>query len=333
MIIFFYGEDTFRSRKKLKELKEKFLREVDSKGLGLTVLDGERADWEKINQAIGAASLLSRKRLVIIENIFNNKNEIIFRELPFYLKDKKRSQGDNIIVFWDSLSGSGQKLSQAKADLFKMLAKQKYAQEFKPLSNSETAAWVKKEIESRGGKISRPAVLILSALLGSDLWQINNEIDKLVNYKAGQKLHLAGAEEAVTITEADVKEIVQGVFDEKVFALTDAISNKNKKLAVKLYEEQLESGKSDDYLFNMILRQFRILLTIRQALDSGFSARKIASTLKLHPFVAQKSIIQVRNFSLVGLKDILGQLVRIDYLVKSGRLDGRAALSSLIVRL
>jgi len=59
MIIFLYGEDTFLSRRKLNELKEKFLREVDPSGNGLVVLDGEKAAMEEINESISASSLLT----------------------------------------------------------------------------------------------------------------------------------------------------------------------------------------------------------------------------------------------------------------------------------
>ncbi len=62
MIIFLYGEDTFRSRRKLNELKEKFLREVDPSGNSLTILDGEKTELEKINEAISPSSLLSKKK-------------------------------------------------------------------------------------------------------------------------------------------------------------------------------------------------------------------------------------------------------------------------------
>lgn len=58
MIIFLYGEDTFRSRQKLKELKDKFIREVDPTGNGIVSLAGESLMIEGLSEAIGARSLL-----------------------------------------------------------------------------------------------------------------------------------------------------------------------------------------------------------------------------------------------------------------------------------
>jgi DNA polymerase-3 subunit delta len=83
----------------------------------------------------------------------------------------------------------------------------------------------------------------------------------------------------------------------------------------------------------MFIRQFRILLQIRQAVDSGLSQRQIANLLKLHPFVLQKGLAQANNFNLTNLKSIFSQLVKIDYLVKSGRGDYLTGLNLLVVKL
>jgi len=220
--------------------------------------------------------------------------------------------------------------------LFNFLARQPYAQEFKLLSNIELAAWIKKEVETRGAMITNQAAQTLISLAGNDLWQINNEIDKLINYEAGQEAKLltpSQVQKTKTISEEAIKQLVKGKFDENIFALTDALSNRNRKLASELLGQQYEAGLSDGYLLSMITRQFRILLQVRQALDSRFSSRKIITALKLHPFVAQKSINQVRNFNLASLKSALNKLVEIDYLVKTGQAEAQTLLNLFIQKI
>lgn len=331
MIIFLYGPDTYRSRKKLDELKEKFLREVDPTGAGLALLDGETATMEKINEAIAPSSLFVRKRMAIIENLFANKGQNIFLELAEYLKKHAKKDNDNIIIFLDPVS-SGDDLNKAKSELFKLLKSEKFAMpEFKELSNTDATQWAKAEVEKRGGKISREAASALTAVLGSDLWRLGNEIEKLVNYKAGLKLD--GAEEDFTIEIKDVDKFVRGAFDENIFALTDAISAKNKALALKLLEEQIEAGLTDFHLLNMITRQFKILIQIRQALDDGHSSNKMIKLLGVHPFIVQKGIGQARNFSMDILKAIFNKLVAVDYGMKTGQVDIKNELSLLISKL
>jgi len=338
MIIFIYGEDTFRSRQKLKELKIKFTKELDPGENNLTALDGKNITIKEIGDSFGARSLLSKKRMIIIENIFSAKNKKIFEEINDYLKKTKAGESDNIVIFWEdgiktktagskktalSLDSSGKEtpLPKNKQLLFNFLAKQPYTQEFKPLSNAETLAWINKKFKEYGIIISGQAIQTLISLAGNDLWQINNEVDKLAGYKKDK------------IEVEDIEKFIKSGADENIFALTDAISVRNKKLAVKLLSEQYEAGLTDSYLINMITRQFRILLQIRQALDSRFTSQKIVSSLKIHPFVAQKGINQVRNFSLANLKDILNRLVEIDYLVKTGKGETKTLLNLFIQKI
>ncbi len=328
MIIFLYGEDTFRSRQKLNELKDKFLREVDASGNDLSVIEGETTSIEKINERVGPASLFSRARMIVIENLFLNKNQNLFKQVSDFLK--KSARNENILIFYESFGGS-EKLNKDKEELFKFLLKQKYSlPEFKPLTQAGVSAWAKKEVEKRGGKITQGALSALTGILRNDLWQIEIEIEKLINFKAGQKLNLPGE---IEIGLADVENMVKGRFDENIFALTDAISAKNKASAVKLLEEQFDAGAADMYLLSMITRQFRILLEIRQALDAGYSSKKIISVLKLHPFIVQKGINQVRNFSLERLKKIFNKLVECDYFLKSGKGDLKTGLDLLITKM
>lgn len=326
MIIFIYGDDAFRSRRKLRELKDKFSRDVDPSGSSLLVIDGKTTGIKEINEVVGPASLFSRRRMIVIEDIFSNKGKDIFGEvLDYFKKMEEGKANENVIVFWDPVT-SKEKLAKAKKELFLFLGKQKYSiPEFKDLTNQELLQWIKSEFTVRGAKVNPGAASILADTLNKDLWLINSEIDKLVNYKKGQ--------DSDEVTLDDVRRMVRGQFDESIFALTDAVGSKNKALAMKLLEEQLMADTSDIYLLSMIIRQFKILIQVRQAMDRGFDSRSIASALKLHSFIVQKGISQARNFSLPVLKDIFNKLIEIDYQAKTGIGEARTLLGVLIMKL
>jgi DNA polymerase-3 subunit delta len=340
MIIFIYGQDSYRSRLKLKELKDKFLRDVDPAGSSLVTLEGEIINLTKLNEAAGSASLFSRKRMIVIERIFNNKSKIVLDQILDFLKNKNEkkpekntetngSTGENIIIFWDD--APEEKISTNK--LYKYLSGQKYSQNFKLLSNTDTTAWIRKEIELRGGKIKTQAAISLTGLFGNNLWHLNNEINKLISFKRGLYANKIIADDNFIIEEKDIENLARGSFDENIFALTDAISNKNKPLAAKLFENEIEAGVTETYLLFMIIRQFKILTQVRQCLDNGDSPRKITSYLKLHPFIVQKSVNQVRVFNLSHLKKIYSQLVSMDFNVKTGQADALTMLDLLLAKI
>src|SRR5680860_1315507 len=54
---------------------------------------------------------------------------------------------------------------------------------------------------------------------------------------------------------------------------------------------------SEEYLIAMLVRQFKILLRLKEAKDSGQKADEIASSLKLHPYVVKKGLSQINNFT------------------------------------
>lgn len=323
MIIFIHGADTFRSRRFRRELQEKFERDIDPNSVSLSVIDGQTANLSDITEKLGAGSLFVKKRMVVIENVFKNKKEKIFTELMGYLKTLPNKDGgnDNVIIFHDDNLIEKPLKTNAKK-LFSLLLKQDYHQEFKNLEGNQLLSFIKKETESLGKKISAPAAHELIGRTGGDLWLIAGSIKKIV---------FSSNDETVSVE--NVKNMVAGSFDENIFGLTDALSAKNVKLAVKILEEQYEAGLEDDYILTMLIRQFKILLQIKSALESGLSQTVLVSELKIHPYVAKKGLSQASNFSISALKTYLDHLIRLDWQNKTGRGNTRVELTLFIAAL
>lgn len=322
MIIFLYGADTFRSHRLLQEMKNKFIKDVDSESNSLSVLDGQATSLKELGEKINTGSLFVKKRLVIIENVFRNKKTSLFAELAEYLK--KFSNGeDNVIIFRDEELNTKDKPLKADAKkLFAFLTKQKFVQEFKPLSNLQLLAFIKKEAAQYNKELGAGAAASLINLTNGDLWSLTGEIKKLAFYSPSK-----------IISESEVKELCVDTISENIFALTDALSVRNRQLALNLLEQQSAAGLSDEYLIAMLIRQIKILLQIRTALDKGLNANEAASELKFHPYVIKKGLSQARNFSAIDLKNYLDELIRLDFANKNGLSQIKTELTLLISHL
>jgi len=308
MILFFYGEDAYRSRQALNEIKNKFIREIDPEESSLNAVDGQSADLKTIVSMLNTGSLFTKKRLTVIENIFKNKKAAVFSGLESYLKNIAEDEG-NIIVFREDPSSEKTKaLAKDGKSFFDFLAKQKYSQEFKSLKGDALLLFMKKEAQSYGKEISLSAAKMLASYFGNDLWNISREIKRL-SFSASEKI--IGLEEAKSSTKE--------TFEEDIFALSDAISAKDNKLASSLLEKQRAAGLSDEYILSMMTRQIRILLLIKSESKKTSDSTKIASTLKLHPYVVKKGLAQCRNFEENSLKELFNRLISIDFLNKSGQ--------------
>jgi DNA polymerase-3 subunit delta len=323
MIIFLFGEDTYRSSQKLKQIIDKFKNEVDETGMNLSVLDGATLKFEEFNQHVKASPFLSRKRMVVIKNLISqNRSKEIQKEIVILLSEEfTKPNLDNIIVFWEAVN---KPKDIRKNQLWQRLVKEKFAEEFKPLTPARINQWVASEIKKRHGQIDNKTIPLLAATIGNDLWQVSNEIDKLISYKAGQ-----------IITTQAIEMLVKAKFDDDIFKLVDALSTKNKKLALKLISDQINAGANEMYLLSMLIRQFRILLMIKDLHNSNPQINKsqIASKLKIHPFVAQKSLYHVKNFTLEQLKQIYSQLLNIDLQIKTSNTKAKTLFDIFIAQI
>src|SRR3989338_4742517 len=85
MLILLYGQDTYRSRQKLNEIIEQY-KKIHQSGLNL-IWQKENLNFEKIREAIESVSMFNEKKLIILEDIFQNND---FQEKFFeYAKKSK----------------------------------------------------------------------------------------------------------------------------------------------------------------------------------------------------------------------------------------------------
>ena len=101
----------------------------------------------------------------------------------------------------------------------------------------------------------------------------------------------------------DVDLLVKSKIDTDIFKTVDALARGDKKTALKMLHDHLESGEDPFYLLSMYFYQFRNLGKSESRWPKKIClSAEIASRLKMHPFVARKSLDQARNFSWEKLK-------------------------------
>ena len=149
MLIFLYGEDTYCSAKKLKEIKNTFRAKIDPSGINIISFSPENLDLEKLNTAGNQIGFLVQKRLIIFNNLLTGKlKKDLAEALTVALKNFKDS--NNIFVFWEA----GQ--PDKRTSLFKQLIKdKKFVQEFTPLSGVKLNAWLDDYLKNHQDNLKR----------------------------------------------------------------------------------------------------------------------------------------------------------------------------------
>ncbi len=317
MIIFINGEDTFRSRQYLQEQVYKFKQARDPAGYNVVFVDALKSEPGKILGEILSAPFLAEKRLVVVENLLSLSDKDFLAAIIERV-EKNDFPESNVIIFWQGQSKS--KVKEAEI-LEKTLAKIKYSKEFVPLTGQQLITWIKSELASRGGSMSSPALSYITANFSGDMWTLNSLIDQLIAYKSGKE-----------IETKDVSEFLDEKVDDNVFNMVNAIVTGNKKLALKLLQEQRRLGEDDFKLFGLLIWQFRALLSLRDLYetDDRITSDNAAKKTGLNLFVVKKNWPLIKNFSSQKLKELYDGLIQMDLKAKTGQADLSLALDLFV---
>jgi DNA polymerase-3 subunit delta len=320
MIIFLYGQDSYRSKEKLNEIIDGY-KKIHKNGFNLRCIDADdknessglgREIFEILKNETNTLSMFKEKKLIILKNSLDK-----LREEDRFLKHLEGiKDSDDLLLIYE------EKDADQRTSAFKFFKKNAKCQQFSFLEGEKLRKWVKDELSKLKTEISPQALERLIIFVGNDLWQMTNEIKKLVNFKSGGK-----------IEEKDVDLLVKPKIENDIFKTIDAIALRNKKLALSLIHKHLSEGDSPLYLLSMINYQFRNLLMIKDLVEKRRQYQSIAKITKIHPYVVSKSWDQVGKFTLAELKKIYRKIFEVDLAMKTGKIDQKTGLDLFIAEI
>ena len=173
-------------------------------------------------------------------------------------------------------------------------------------------AWVTERFKQAGVKAEPDAVAALVQLVGDDLHQLANEVDKLALW--------AGDE---PIGEREVEQLVAAVAETPTFELTDAWAQRDLGRTLGATETIFErEGRprrdTAPRLAGALGNHVAFMRRCQRLAAEGVRAREAASTLKRHPFYVEKVFGQAANFSEDDLRDAVVRLAGLDHALKGG---------------
>lgn len=104
------------------------------------------------------------------------------------------------------------------------------------------------------------------------------------------------------------------------FAFLDSIKPKNTGRLINLFHQTLQN-QDEDFIFYMMVRQFRLLLAFSERHPERSEGSEIDEVKRLAPWQKSKLKTQAKLFSGDALKNIYQRLYEIDLAYKTGRLS------------
>lgn len=360
MILFLYGKDSYRSKQKLDAIKSKYIdASLGDTNLSIADFADKNLDFTQITRMILAFPFLAKNRLVILKNLLSEGNKKLQEQ---FLGLLEKVPSSTVLIIYES------ETPDRRTSLFKKLNKPKQSQEFKPLEPSQLKKWIADEVEKQGGKIESQAIEKLIEYVGSDLWRMSNEIQKVATYKYNARSSSKGVRsigaslpyirnvpsngasdplltsELAYINSSDVELLVKPKVEANIFEMIDFIGQKNSEQAIKSLHDLLGKGENELYILTMIVYQFRNLLIIKDILENSKSQEtrykqtsinnfQIAKISGLNPYVVQKTMSQAKNYSMNSLRTIYSKLLDYDLKIKTGKIGPKTALDILVIEL
>jgi len=184
--------------------------------------------------------------------------------------------------------------------------------------------WVIERARAYGATIEATAAGRLREVTGEDTRTADQELRKLAAYVDGAR----------PIGVEDLRRLTPFRAEADIFAMVESVGGRDGRRAIGLVRTLLET-EDPRYVFSMIVRQFRLLLLARDALDRGRIPRQVLGEPphRLPGFVADKVARQATGFRMEQLADIYRQLLALDIASKTGHADLGTALETLVAAL
>jgi DNA polymerase-3 subunit delta len=180
----------------------------------------------------------------------------------------------------------------------------------------ELPAFVRKEAERVGARLEPDALRRLIDLVGEQPAALVSELEKLAAYAAGEPIDASTVDELV---------FAEGAI--AAWAVTDALSARNRRTLYRSLERVLERGQKPQALAPQLGRHLDRLGRARQALDAGLDARAFAKQVGMHEFPARKLLDAAHRTSQAEAAAGVVRMAAADFELKGGsRLGGRARL-------
>ena len=234
-----YGQERYL----IKQYRDKLIKAMvnDGDSMNFSSFEGDGINQKEIIDLAETLPFFADRRVILIEDagIFSKAGD----ELGEYLKDSPEST--HFIFVEESVD--------KRSKLYKAASKCGNPVEFKEQTDDTLARWIGMRIKKEGKGMSQAAYNQFIAKTGTDMENIDKELEKLICYCMDKDV----------IELSDVEAVTTEQTQNKVFEMVDAIASHKKKHALDLYYDLLALKEPPMRIMYLISRQFNILMTVK----------------------------------------------------------------------
>jgi len=315
---FFFGEESFLIEEIINFIKKIFVPS-QKESLNFNKYDLSEYKWQDIiSSAQTMPFLFSEKRIILIE-VRERKNENL-----------TSSEEDLLRRFFSSFPSHCILIVKAgrcdrRKSLFKFFMNLPsdvcFQAEFKPLRENQLFSWIDEKVHSKGKVIGLKEKQKLIDIIGNDLRNLNNELEKLMAFIGDKK----------EIQLEDIEEITGHIRSFALWELTNSLEKFNFIKSLNIIQKLLKEGYHPLVILNFLSQFFHNLLSIKLIMKEGnISFKVIAENLSTPYFKTQEFIDLANKFSEAELRHFIHRLYQLELRLKTTSLKPKILLENFI---
>jgi len=303
-----YGEETYLKR----QYRDKLTAALAVKGdtMNFSSYEGKGISAGELVDLAETMPFFADRRVILVEDsgFFKSSCELLADYLP-------KANAHTCFVFVESEVDK-------RSKTYKSVKKAGAAVEFATQNEALVTKWILGRIGKEKKKIKKAVLQLFLSRAGLDMETIDKELEKLLCYTLKKEVIEAG----------DVRAVVTERPENKVFEMVDAIAGHDRKKALDLYSGLLALKEPPMRILYLLMRQFRILLAVKELSKKGYSSFDIAKKAGIPEFAVRKHQAQAGGFSEETALFMLQEGALLEEDVKTGKMQDKIAVEILIIK-
>jgi DNA polymerase-3 subunit delta len=307
-VVFLFGEEVYYIDAILNKLIGT-CTDMSTRDFNCDILQSEQVNGESVVTLASSFPMMSDRRLVALKSI-QKLTESDRKRLSVYIEKPLAST---------CLVLTANQIDRRKR-FYAFLVKNSQWVECKPLYPNQAADWVVQQYMNRNMNISHEGAACLVQQVGTSLWNLQNEIEKMITCNWGTKKF--SIEEVASLAGSSRK------FN--TWELVDAVGRREYRNAMDILKHMMGEGQSSVGLIVALSQRIFLLLKIQHLKKQGFRQPQIMKTLALRSYFANLYIDQASRFTTKELEYAQRVLLQTDVDIKTGRQKPMMAMTLLI---
>ena len=307
-IYLLYGEEAYLKKQYRDKLRAAIISPDDT--MNYAYYEGKGVNVKEIIDLAETMPFFAERRLIVLENTGFFKNAT--PELADYVKEMPESTA--MIFVEEEVDKRGK--------LFKAVQSKGRAVELGRQDEASLIRWIAASVKREDKKVTEQTVRHFLTKVGTDMENIQKELEKLFCYTMDQKI----------ITMQDVEDICTTQISNQIFDMVNAVAEKQQRKALDYYYDLIALKEPPMRILFLLVRQFKMLLEVKELDKQGYARKEIAAKTGLHPFVVGKYQEQAKAFRRSGLREIIEYGIDLEECVKTGRLSDSLAAELFIMK-